>query len=61
VGKLLNVFRYQPDDYFIEVETCSLVNNCYVKFCCDGLSVYLLFIIQHNGMHNFKIVTFIHV
>ena len=40
------------------VETCSCVNQCFINFCFDGLSVYLLFIFQHSGMHNFKIYGF---
>ena len=33
---------------------CTL-NHCFIKLCFDVLSVYFLFIFQHNGMYKLKL------
>jgi hypothetical protein len=38
------------------VETCWWVNQYFIKLCFNYLSVYLLFIFQHSGLHKFKFV-----
>jgi hypothetical protein len=48
-------YRYQPDEDLVCVETCSRVYHYFISLCFDGLSTYLLFILQQKEMHKFKI------